>query len=526
VAPKANIIACCASGGRKLSIDSKIEAEATKSPQRRPSLKINALSNWAALGVNIVIGFLLTPFIIRHLGKTGYGIWTLVGSFIGYYGLLNLGVGSAITRYVARYAGQGDEKALNETASTAMAMFSCTGLLAIAASFLLASPLAKFFQVAPEHLNGFRYTVWIIGLATGLSFPGNVFGSIVRAHERFVAANFASVAITLVRAGLVTCLLLSGADLVGVAFATLGSQLLGLAVNFLLCRHFTPWVRVRLAFARSRFLRKLIAFGGVTTVIVVADIMRINLDRCVIGKMVGMSDVGVYGIAALIIRYMTQLIATGMGVLTPRFAALDGANEHAKLQGLFLRSLSVSALLAFGASMLAIIFGGRFITWWVGKEFAGAIPVLWIIATAYAFALSQNPAIGLMYALKKHHYYAIATVIEAVANVVLSILLAPKYGIIGVALGTMIPMLIVKILVMPVYVSRIAGIAIWQYVKRIIVPLIIGTVIVVTTWYAGIVTTCMEFTVAKSIALATIIGLVFVGGVALVSKYTGLGGLT
>ena len=62
-----------------------------------PSLKVNALSNWVSLGVNVIIGFVLTPFIIRSLGKTGYGIWTLVCSFVGYYGLLNLGVGSAIT---------------------------------------------------------------------------------------------------------------------------------------------------------------------------------------------------------------------------------------------------------------------------------------------------------------------------------------------------------------------------------------------------------------------------------------------
>ena len=509
-------------GGSSLSIDSKIESEEKKSSTRRPSLKLNAISNWATLGVNIVVGFLLTPFVITHLGKTGYGIWTLIGSFIGYYGLLNLGVGSAIMRYIARYAGQGDEKSLNETASTAMAMFSCTGVLAIAASFLLASPLARFFQVSPEHLNGFRYTVWIIGLATGLGFPGGVFGAIVTAHERYVAVNFAGIATTLVRAGLVICLLLSGAGLVGVAFATLGSQLLGLAANFLLCRHLTPWVRVRLAFANLRVLRMLIVYGGVTTVIVIADIMRINLDRFIIGKMVGVADVGVYGIAALIIRYMTQLIASGMGVLTPRFATLDGAKERAKLQSLFLRSLSVSALLAFGASMLAIIFGGRFITWWVGKEFAGAIPVLWIIATAYAFALSQNPAIGLMFGLKKHHYYAIATIIEAVANVVLSILLAPKYGIVGVALGTMIPMLIIKILVMPVYMSKIVGISILSYLKPFVIPATLAGLMVVLSHAIGALEFLDKCKPIVFLGCGIVAGLIFLAAVFVITWRIGL----
>ena len=452
---------------------------------RKPSLKINALSNWAALGVNIVVGFLLTPFIISHLGKTGYGIWILIGSFIGYYGLLNLGVGSAIMRYVARYAGQGDEKSLNETASTAMAMFCCTGVLAIAASFFLAGPLARFFEVEPKHFDDFRYVVWIIGLATGLSFPGNVFGAIVAAYERFVVVNFVRVATALVRAGLVVIFLLYGMDMPGVALAALGSQLFALIANFLLCRHFTPLVQVKLAFAKLRVLRKLIVYGGITTIIVVADIMRISLDRVVIGKMVGMAEVGIYGIAALIIQYMLHLVTTGMRVLTPRFAALDGAKEHTRLQSLFLRSLPVSALLAFGASMLTIIFGARFITWWVGEEFAGAIPVLWIIAAAYAFALSQNPSIGLMYALNKHRYYAVATMIEAIANVTLSILLVSRYGIIGVALGTAIPMLIIKVLVMPIYVSRVVGVSILSYAKPFMIPSILAGLMVVLSHIMG-----------------------------------------
>ena len=73
------------------------------------------MSNWTTLIINLAVGFFLTPYIITHLGKTGFGIWTLVGSIIGYYGVLDLGVSSAITRYVARYAGLKDYNALNHT---------------------------------------------------------------------------------------------------------------------------------------------------------------------------------------------------------------------------------------------------------------------------------------------------------------------------------------------------------------------------------------------------------------------------
>jgi len=459
-----------------------MESTAIKKPVRRPSLRLNAVSNWVLLGVNVIVGFLLTPLIIGQVGKTGYGIWTLIGSFIGYYGLLNLGVESAITRYVARYAGQGDDKSLNETASSAMVMFCCTGVLAIVASLFLAGVLAGFFEVEAEYLDDFRYVVWIIGLATGLTFPGNVFRAIVCAHEKFVAVNCAGIAATLVRAGLIVYLLICGVGLVGISLATLAGQLVALVSQFVLYRILTPNVRIRCSLSKWRVLRTLIVYGSITTVIVVANILRTNIAAVIIGKCVNMSAVGVYGVAALIIRYITNVITAGMGVLTPRFAALDGAKEHGRLQSLFLRSLSISALLAFAMCALGIIFGDRFITLWVGEEFSEAVPVLWVLCGSYAFALAQNPAIGAMYALNKHYFFGIATLIEALTGVILGVMLASKYGMLGVAIGLAIPMLVIRILVMPVYVSRIVGVGILEYLRPLAIPSALGGLMVAVWW--------------------------------------------
>lgn len=447
--------------------------------RHRPSLVINAISNWVVLGVSIGVGFFLTPFIIRHLGKTGYGIWVLIGSVIGYYGLLDLGIGSATTRYVARYAGRGEEKSLNETISTAFVMFSCTGALVIVTSLLVAAPLAGFFRVGDAHTHEFKLVVWILGLTTGLNFPASVFGTVIKAHERYVAANVVYITSTFIRVLLTVWLLLKGVGLVGVALAALVSTVADMCMSLAFCRRLTPWVRISFAFAHWRVVRMLIIYGGVTTVIVIADLMRFNLDSFVIGKWVGIAEVGVYGIAALLIRYMLRLITAGMSVLTPRFAALDGAKENAKLQALFLRSLSVSALLSFGTGMLAIIFGGRFIKLWITEPgFFGTIPVLYILAVAYTFALAQNPGISLMFATNKHHFFAAATVVEAVANLTLSLVLVRKYGIIGVALGTAIPMAIVKVFVQPVYVAHIAGVSLWHYAKPLVIPAIVASLMV------------------------------------------------
>jgi len=227
-----------------------------------------------------------------------------------------------------------------------------------------------------------------------------------------------------------------------------------------------------------------LGYGAITTVAVLANILRFDLDSFVIGKWIGLSEVGVYGIAALLIRYMIQFVSTGtQAVFTPRFAALDGEGNRDQLQQLFLKSLSIAAVLSFAAGTLAIVLGRQFIVLWVGLDFTDATPVLSLLAISYAVALAQNPGISVMYALKKHHFFAAVSVIEGITNLSLSIYLAPRLGILGVAIGTAVPMLVVKLLAQPIYVSKIMGISLTAYWTRLVPALSLAAVLVLMSSY-------------------------------------------
>jgi O-antigen/teichoic acid export membrane protein len=454
----------------------------TNRPQRKPSLKINAISNWISFGIIVATGIILTPIITEQLGKTGYGIWSLVGSLIGYYGLLNLGVGSAITRYIARYTAQRNEVALNEVVSTVFTLFIITGLVATAFSFFFAAQIAVFFNVKPELTNDFKTLVWIIGLATGIGFSNEALAAISNAREHFVSTNIVRIASILLRASLTIIFLNLGYGLISVAIAPLISTIASTFANIYLYKKYASDIKIGFKHANRKTLKMLLIYGGTTTVIVLADLMRGNFDNIVIGKLIGLEAVGVYSIAALLVRHMSSSVTAGLSALTPRLAALDGMGEKNKTKALFLKSLSVSSFLAFGAGMIAVIFGENFIYWWVGKEFSEASSVLVILAGVSAFGLTQNPAIGLLYALNKHKKYAIATIIEAVFNVALSLLLISKYGIIGVAIGTAIPMLVSKIFIMPIYASKAIEIPLSIYLKPSIWPAATSMLIVILAY--------------------------------------------
>ncbi len=469
---------------------------------KKPSLLLNAVSNWVALIINITIAFYMTPLILKFIGKEGYGIWTIIMSIIGYYGVLDLGISSAISRYIARYAGKRDSESLNKTASTSMIIFSIIGIIIILCSVLLAEPISYFFNISYANLQNFKYVMYLLGLMTAIYFPNNVLVAIIKAHEHFIVSNIRGVFIALLRTGLTILLFWLDYGLLGIAFSYLVSSIIESACNVYIFKIKTPQVKIRLQYADLTTIKKLMNFGFITFIITISDQIRFNLDSFVIGKMINVSSVAVFRIAGLIVQYIGFLVIAGTSVFSPRFAMLHGQKDYEKLKDLFLDSLLFASLLSFGILLGTIVFGGSFIQFWVGNDFKDAVPVLWVLTLAFTFDLSQNSSIGVLYAINKHKFYAYFVIIEAACNLALSIILAPYFGILGVALGTAIPMILIKFFIQPIYVSRLLRIHIARYYTLMLGPFIIIVPICLLAWQLGIVDGWNRFSFIQAILIS------------------------
>ena len=80
----------------------------------------NVTSSWMSLLVNGILGFFLAPFIIHHLGDDAYGLWILICSITGSYGLFDLGIRSSVVRYVSKFHAVGDREELSRLISTTL----------------------------------------------------------------------------------------------------------------------------------------------------------------------------------------------------------------------------------------------------------------------------------------------------------------------------------------------------------------------------------------------------------------------
>jgi len=94
------------------------------------------------LGVNIAVGFFLSPFILHHLGDEAFGLWVLIFSLTGYYGIFDFGIRSSLVRYVSKFQATGDKDELTRLINTSLFTYTCVGL-ALVVPTIIGKPLCR-----------------------------------------------------------------------------------------------------------------------------------------------------------------------------------------------------------------------------------------------------------------------------------------------------------------------------------------------------------------------------------------------
>jgi len=456
-----------------VSVDNRKGPEVQKAVVKKSSLKVNAVSNWGPLGVNFIIGFLLTPYLIAHLGKGNYGIWVLVGSLLGYYGLLRLGVGAGIMRYVPFHLGRDDSRSTSEIVSTGLAIFLLVGLVILGISLLAAEPIAQFYKGGPELASLVR----ILGTAAAFGCPMYILDACIRSHEHWIAANFVTIASAVARAlGLAGCVYF-GYTIIEMGYVVLAVTAFSMALMCVVFVQSCPGIHLRASLVRLSSARTLISFGILTTIITLAYTLTLQGHGLIIGKLISLEAVAIYAIPAILIRNVHGLLVAPARVFWPRFAYLDGGNHSAEIVSLFLRGTRFTAIFASGIMFMIFALGPSFISLWIEGDFRAAYPVLLLLAAGYLVECSQaimGPFLG---GTGRQGAHAIFAATEGVIGTVLSILLTWQLGLVGAALGFVIAIVLIRGLACPWYVCRLSGINVLRYyVSCLLRPwLVLGT---------------------------------------------------
>lgn len=432
--------------------------EPSAAPRRGPSLIRNVVTNWGAFVFSAAVNFVMSPFIIRSLGATAYGAFVLANSLVGYLGLLDLGVRGAVTRYVARFHSAGEHNEASQLTSAALKIFGLAAIGAVVLSVALATVVDRVFHVPPGVTTAIRVVAVVGGLNIAVALIDGVLGGVIVGLQRFDYTNGIEVAIGAVRALAIVAALSHGKGIVALALLQLASSMTRLAIDYWACRRLYPELRLRFG-GDGHYLKLVLSFGLASSVLHIAGQVILFSDSVVIGMFLPVAMVTYFAIAGNLTDYGRQVAGGVSRVLTPLVSAVEARGERSAISRSLLLGARSTTMLVLPVAVTFMIRGSTFIRLWMGAEYAPlAGRVLAVLAIFLTLHASYEVTTASMMGINRHRGLIPVFLADAACNVALSVLLVPRLGVVGSALGTVIPQIVVTMLVGPWYARRELGI--------------------------------------------------------------------
>jgi len=399
----------------------------------------NAIFNTLGWVSSLGLSFFFLPYIVAKLGVDAYGILTLVLTVIGYFAVLDLGLGNAVVKYVAEYSATEDSEKMNEVIGASVMVLSLLGLLGAVAIFSIAGLLVTHFLKIPKELVSAAYVSFCIS-SVGF-FVTMVFSAIsaipngLNRYDITSLTTFIMGAVTMV--GTVIILYL-GYGVLQVVCLNFVITLLGVLIYPLVLRRIMPTIRLKPTL-KLPVLRKVLSFGLYTFFNRVAYLLNYQADRVVMGALLGIASVTYYVVPFTLVNRVTNVTVRIGSVIFPAISELQGSDRYDTINELYLISSRIILVISTAICLPLFVFGGRFLTLWMGPDFGAKADNVMLILTVglYINALTNVPSF-VADGLGRPKLSGIAGVTAAFLNVAFLIPLTKYYGIVGAALAFLI----------------------------------------------------------------------------------------
>lgn len=384
----------------------------------------------------------MSPFLVRHLGDPVYGVWTLLGSLTGYLGLLDFGITPSTVKKVAEYRAQDDQTAINRVVTGGVAVFLAIGLVSFLASVAISFVFNKLFPnpLSPQVAAAL---VLLTGFNLAVTFPASVFIGVLRGFQRYDIDAAVSTLALIARSVLIVVLLLKGQGIIALAIATFVFDMARLAYLMRCVYKVNPALRVARQFFDKEEMRRLFGYSSHFFLIAVGNRINFLTDSIVIGIFLSVAAVTPYSIALRLVTYLRELVIEMTGVLMPAITHLHTTQDTDSVRELHIRATKYAALLSLPVGALFFILGDSFISLWMGARFVThdhAHLLLYALTLGIVVHLIGTPTGSVLTGLGRHDIVARFSILQALTNLIVTLVLVKPLGLMGVALGTTISM--------------------------------------------------------------------------------------
>lgn len=400
--------------------------------------KYGAVLSYLSIFINIAIGLTFTPFLVRMLGKSEYGVFSIVGAFIAYLAIMDLGLNDSTARFVARYRARNDRESEENFLAIIFLIYSGISFLVIGAGLLILANLPVIFKQSfdAQELATAQmiFAVLLVNVTATILF--NSISATIVAYERFVLLRALEIMSNIISTLVICGALVLGYKAVAVVIVTTCVNLAVLSFKIFYA-FFKLKIRMKIHRFEWPYVKEIFQYSMAIFVVVIVEQIYWKLDNIILGIMLTPSIVAVYAIGMSFHKYFMSFSTAISKVMLPKIVQkveLGGSGKE--LTDILISVSRIQAIVLMLILSGLILFGREFITLWIGPGYELAYYVMLVTLIPYSLELIGNIRNVILQAKGLYWYRSMTVLSLALINIPVTVLLIKLWGMVGASIAT------------------------------------------------------------------------------------------
>ncbi len=415
----------------------------------------NVVVHYGAFVLQAVLALVTTPILLRALGETRFGLYSVVLTLAGYVTALELGVGVSTVRRIAAVGARGDDDELAVVMRTSLRLYTAISVVAGAVVVALIFALPRLVEGSDR-----RAQIALAALAASqiLNLLCNVYPALLFGSGRFSVLSLTGLGFSLTSTVAQVAAALVTHDVLSVACVNAAIAGIQALVTREIARRRVPLAVSPTARFQGSVARALLQSGWKNALIGLCATAAYSSDVVIVGALLTLPAAAAYGIGGRAANLVLSIASRGSDVLVPTYAHHGTLGGQPRLFSLYHQSVAAAWLLTIPAGAVVLAAGEGLLSLWLGSVPDGSVDVLRIMVLTTMVSVPGANAFRLLSGIDRLGVALVTIVLAALANVGLSIVLTYQLGLVGPALGTLLVALVYDVVLMPAFACRVCGV--------------------------------------------------------------------
>lgn len=448
-------------------------------------VKLGAFLSYISIFGNMTVAIFYTPFFIRSLGASEYGLYNIVISFIGYITILDLSFGNTIAKNLSQNRIKGSQNDERKILGNITMLYFISSVIMTIIFYFIYSNIHLIFgnSLSNQEIVEMKIMLIFLMLHIMISFYPGLFNGILQAYEYFGIAKAILLARVILPPLISVPFLLAGNSAIIIILITLIVNFSCIVVGMVLCKR-----KIKISFDfRGVFKienlkqhKKINVYLLFTFFSIAVEQITLNTGTIIIGAVNGAVSAAIFVIAIQFVKIYQQFATSIYNVTFPGIAKMVAKDVDSSVLLKQIIKVSKWQLLVLLLVLSGFsIFGREFIIIWAGKTFEPAYFITVILMATITLQLTQLPAVSVIQAKNLQGFRLLVLIITLFFSMLFSIIIAPKYGGNGVSVVLGLISYISYTLIMNVYYHKLIRLNMfhfWWEMTKYAFPIIVTAI--------------------------------------------------